>query len=502
MLNEFVFHLSHDFHNFRWPEIKSVLEQIGHPNCMENATYSDDSALFHCNLPSRDIAEKLAARCVMIKSISDLYCQADNLDNLIKQISSLELPCEIQQNDTIKIDFYSFGHSYSEKEKLEIISKLGESIDFKTDVKVCLNNKLVKHRFVYFEDWIHIKGKPDESSKDLDESLSKDSPLLISDDSNSRKYLNRVYFGKYALEGQNDLVWKYNLKHRGFISNTTMDPLLSLVMSNMGHAASGKIIMDPFVGSGSLLVAAAHYGAHVMGADLNYNLINSKGLSSRQGQKYRNKDESIRNNLKQYGLEDYFIDIFVADFSTKYLKDSFKYDAIITDPPYGIREKAKKIGNKNKEQTEMKDENSNDIKLEDKKIEEKSIVDEALFGVPQQVQYNLGEIFYDLLSFALDHLVDGGRLVYWLPIFLTRDRSKMTETELNSILTGFIPLKEGLSLLAYNEQRLTKFNSRILITMVREEKKIQTSQDSNVILIKNTKDSLNSFRENYFSTKK
>ena len=32
----------------------------------------------------------------------------------------------------------------------------------------------------------------------------------------------------------------------------------------MGHAASGKIIMDPFVGSGSLLVAAAHYGAHVM----------------------------------------------------------------------------------------------------------------------------------------------------------------------------------------------------------------------------------------------
>lgn len=32
----------------------------------------------------------------------------------------------------------------------------------------------------------------------------------------------------------------------------------------MGHADSGKIIIDPFVGSGSLLVAAAHYGSHVM----------------------------------------------------------------------------------------------------------------------------------------------------------------------------------------------------------------------------------------------
>lgn len=76
--------------------------------------------------------------------------------------------------------------------------KLGDSIDFKTDIKVCLNNKLVKHRFVYFEDWIHIKGRCDESFQDLDESLSKDSPLVISNDSNSRKYLNRVYFGKYV----------------------------------------------------------------------------------------------------------------------------------------------------------------------------------------------------------------------------------------------------------------------------------------------------------------
>lgn len=50
------------------------------------------------------------------------------------------------------------------------------------------------------------------------------------------------------------------------------------------------------------------------------------------------------------------------------MKDSFKYDAIITDPPYGIREKAKKIGNKksgnnSKELDELKDENSNDIQV-------------------------------------------------------------------------------------------------------------------------------------------
>ncbi len=32
----------------------------------------------------------------------------------------------------------------------------------------------------------------------------------------------------------------------------------------MGHANKGKLVFDPFVGSGSLLVGAAHYGSHVM----------------------------------------------------------------------------------------------------------------------------------------------------------------------------------------------------------------------------------------------
>lgn len=67
-----------------------------------------------------------------------------------------------------------------------------------------------------------------------------------------------------------------------------------------------------------------------------------------------------------------------------------------------------------------------EFKIADTKKQEKSIAEAALFGVPQQVQYNLSEVFYDLLSFAVEHLIEGGRLVYWLPIFLAKDRSKMT----------------------------------------------------------------------------
>lgn len=110
-----------------------------------------------------------------------------------------------------------------------------------------------------------------------------------------------------------------------------MNPLLSLVMANMAQVTKYSLMYDPFVGTGSLLVGAAHCGAHVSGADLDFNLMHARGLSSRSGQKYRSRNETIYNNLKQYGLHNHYIDAFVADFSTRYLRESFKFDAIITE---------------------------------------------------------------------------------------------------------------------------------------------------------------------------
>ena len=48
----------------------------------------------------------------------------------------------------------------------------------------------------------------------------------------------------------------------------------------MAHVKKNDLIYDPFVGTGSLLVGAAYYGAYVMGADLDYNVIHSRGIRS------------------------------------------------------------------------------------------------------------------------------------------------------------------------------------------------------------------------------
>ena len=172
-------------------------------------------------------------------------------------------------------------------------------------MKVQLNDKKVNHHFYYFEEWIEknpgkgswIKDQFPDENQNLTEREIQQQKSGKREES-QLKFLRRVYFGKIVkfnitlmvlffililfffvqiCNGQNKLVHKYNLSKRGFIGNTTMDPLLSLVMSNMAQVKQHSLVYDPFVGTGSLLVGAAHFGASVLGADLDYNLIHSQG---------------------------------------------------------------------------------------------------------------------------------------------------------------------------------------------------------------------------------
>jgi tRNA (guanine10-N2)-methyltransferase len=53
-------------------------------------------------------------------------------------------------------------------------------------------------------------------------------------------------------------------------------------------------MIDPFVGSGSLIVAAAEFGACVLGSDIDYLMLHAKTKPSRVGQKKRTKGEHLK----------------------------------------------------------------------------------------------------------------------------------------------------------------------------------------------------------------
>jgi tRNA (guanine10-N2)-methyltransferase len=53
-------------------------------------------------------------------------------------------------------------------------------------------------------------------------------------------------------DGRRDYLEVHDLKKRKILGNTTMDPTLSIIMSNMGLVQEGSLVLDPFVGSGKV----------------------------------------------------------------------------------------------------------------------------------------------------------------------------------------------------------------------------------------------------------
>ncbi|KAH1029021.1 hypothetical protein HUJ05_002327 [Dendroctonus ponderosae] len=268
-----------------------------------------------------------------------------------------------------------------------------------------------------------------------------------------------VFFGRNVASGLRQLLKKLSLKTRKFIGNTSMDPQLSLLMANQAQVNSGSIILGPFVGYGSLLVAVAEFGVYVFESDIDYLMLHGKTKPTRIKQQKRAKDESIKANIKQYNLSHKYIDVLINDFSLSFWRDSMEFDAIITDPPYGIREATERVGT----------EKQNYI-----------VSDEHLpTHVPAKIEYGIPSIYRDLLIFASKHLRLEGRLVCWFPVF----REDYTEK--------CLPRHPCLTLIANSEQPLSKVTSRRLLTY----KKVKRSSVDEL----NIKDAnIQDFRDKYF----
>ena len=100
-----------------------------------------------------------------------------------------------------------------------------------------------------------------------------------------------VHFGRFIASSSRDIILKFDLKKRGYISTTSMDSELSLVTANIALAAPGKLFYDPFVGTGSFPIACAHFGAMGWGSD-----IDGRSMRGEGGRK------SLPGNFEQYGL--------------------------------------------------------------------------------------------------------------------------------------------------------------------------------------------------------
>ena len=109
----------------------------------------------------------------------------------------------------------------------------------------------------------------------------------------------------------------YNLKphKRPFFYPGSMSPKLARCMVNLTGIKAGDIVLDPFCGTGGILIEAGIMGASVVGVDIDERMV-----------------EGTIKNLKYCGVKNY--EVFKED--AREIKLPNKVNAVATDPPYGI----------------------------------------------------------------------------------------------------------------------------------------------------------------------
>lgn len=291
-----------------------------------------NSAFLNFKFATDEDAKLVASKSIVVKSISKHIFTASNWEEILEFANKYE---HSYNNGSFAIRIETYNKKLQQDQQMPYINQLISAL--KLNSKVDIKNPDTK--IMIFMDF---------------------------EDSTSEKP-HRIQLSTYLGEGNFEFPDKFTLKKRSFINKTSMESTLALHSAVHGLAGPGRLIYDPFCGSCSILVAAASLGSLVVGSDLDMKAMTEQGYKEE-------KDISIRANFVQYGLESRLIGVARANFLEDRLIPK-NLDAIVTDPPYGIREK---------------------------------IVAES--GLSP-----LHPLLLHLYEFASKHLKIGGRLVYWLP---------------------------------------------------------------------------------------
>ncbi len=103
---------------------------------------------------------------------------------------------------------------------------------------------------------------------------------------------------------------------RVFFLSSALNPLSALLLINLSLTDESSTLLDPFSGTGSILIEGALMGLYSVGVEIDY----------------RQARGALRN-IRQYGLHGN-VDIVLADSTHAPFRDGC-FDALATDPPYG-----------------------------------------------------------------------------------------------------------------------------------------------------------------------
>ncbi|GMH54481.1 hypothetical protein TL16_g02004 [Triparma laevis f. inornata] len=320
-----------------------------------------------CHFPSEEIARSVARSTVLIKHIYKVNSVGGTEEDCVKNSKPFG-----QSGCTWKVIFDTFASKFPKSSQSTIMHKF---IDLhKPPGQVLMKDPTLTMAIIH-EYPVGISGAPlypkhNHKGKPIPENINR--PPLS------------VYFCSLFAQGGRDRVEKYTLKKRTYLGPTSMDNELSLIMCNAGLVKSNSYVFDPFVGTGSILFSASVLGGICVGTDIDTRVLKGKG------------EGGVMRNFEDSGLP--LPEIVRADNSlhSRVFKGEEGFDAIVTDPPYGIRAGARKSGTTKERQKPIPDEHRHD-------------------HIPQTQIYPVGDVMADLLTVSARQLKVEGRLVYLIP---------------------------------------------------------------------------------------
>ena len=451
-LATFIF--NNNFYNFCLPELISIAELYN----LKNFTYNKDTFSYNIQkepyitisfdgVENPDLCKKLIERCTLLKNIIKVYGEGSSMDEVIDDIEKnnmKEFKDEVESLKSFRFDIDFRGKCETRDLELEMINKF-DKFGFKAKVDI----KNAERIFVIFRNSVE-----NQKTKEII----------------STKY----YFG-IEMAGKDEkklhFYTKYVLTKRKYIGPTATDHLLSFLMANFAQIKEGQMVIDPFVGTGSLLIPPSHYKALCFGCDLDVRVLRGYSVG------YTRKSEEDKTPQKKQGnifsnFDDYNFprpQIIRQDINKPaFRKKNLFFDAIICDPPYGWRAGVRKTGltsnkkekrekrlekkrqknkDKNKENNDIKDDkddkdNKDDDNNNDNENDKDDINNEDMnffyfekdgekkMFLPTS-HTSVNNIFDGLINFAIDNLKIGGFLVCLFPVRKEKEEEDLVNHPIN-----------------------------------------------------------------------
>ena len=429
--------------------------------------------------PYKQALVRAASRCALVRSISEVWGDGPSLEQCSEMVSSVYdskiLPLyplrssikadKVDVANTWRVNFrrYGKGKCLDTAQKSALLSQFPilKRLYLEQNAQVDLIE--ASHSLVYLEDWAtynnyysDLSASNDSIRKEKKElkKLKKqwketghvptdtetaDAAIVVKKREQIYDYTPlRCIFGETLVEPI-AVEPLFDIKPRPFIGTTTMECVCAhlTAVAAGSSVGRGKCVLDPFSGTGGIILAAAYLGASVVGSDVD---AGSMGIfqGDKKGEAVKNTnfrrhglmkdhdqgDLDTSHNFIHYEMEDRLEALRACDVR-EWLKEGggngedeniklfqpnsdhnireMLFDAILTDPPYARRERA--VSALGASQEDMP-----------------NFATSAHMGDPM-------DVLCSLMQVAQVKVKKGGKLVFWYP-----SDAEVDETEVWSAL--------------------------------------------------------------------